>query len=76
MVVEWIFDRMIREINLGESGLHFLMFTKRKFSYKKNYSEEKIFVNDEGLLHNDVGCARKHKSRNIAFWYWNGRYIE
>lgn len=64
---------MIRKAKNGERVYYFSIF-KDLIGYKVNKLYEKSFINNNDLLHNDVGPALILLNRND--WFWNGILIK
>lgn len=65
---------MIRKAKMNEE----VFFNKYRGEFRPSIvccdEKQKIFVNDENLIHNDVGPAYNYDAR-VGDWFWNGIFI-
>lgn len=65
---------MIRELKAQEE---YLYMWDDHLEKDRKLNQEKIFVNHENLIHNDVGPASIYDNGTlINSWWWNGYIIE
>lgn len=63
---------MIRRLKLKEN--YKIEEEGEKICYNHSWKGDKIFVNSENIIHNDVGPAVEREG-SLNFWHWNGEWI-